>query len=142
MSSPRREVPPSRLVLEITETAAVANIAQAREFAARLEALGCRFALDDFGAGFGSFYYLKHLPFDFLKIDGEFIREACSTPTDQLIIAAVVQIAAGLGKHTIAEFVADAPTLDLVESFGVDFAQGFHVGKPVPAGDLLAHVAA
>jgi diguanylate cyclase (GGDEF)-like protein len=136
------DVPPSRLVLEITETAAVANIAQARAFAARLEAVGCRFALDDFGAGFGSFYYLKHLPFDFLKIDGEFIREACSTPTDRLIIAAVVQIAAGLGKHTIAEFVADEPTLELVGSFGVDFAQGFHVGKPVPAGDLFAHAPA
>ena len=131
-------VSPHRLILEVTETAAVANIPQAREFANRLGELGCRFALDDFGAGFGSFYYLKHLPFDYLKIDGEFVRNCIGTPTDQLVIKAVVQIARGLGKRTVAEFVGDEATVALLRRHGVDFAQGFHVGKPAPAEDLPA----
>lgn len=131
-----------RLILEVTETAAVANIPRAQEFAHRLGDLGCRFALDDFGAGFGSFYYLKHLPFDFLKIDGEFVRNCIGTPTDQLVIKAVVQIARGLGKRTVAEFVGDEATVALLRRHGVDFAQGFHVGKPAPVADLPAPVQA
>ena len=130
------DVSPHRLILEVTETAAVANIPQARQFADRLGDLGCRFALDDFGAGFGSFYYLKHLPFDYLKIDGEFVRNCVGTPTDQLVIQAVVQIARGLGKRTVAEFVGDEATVALLRRHGVDFAQGFHVGEPAPAGEL------
>ncbi len=122
----------SRLVLEVTETAAIVNVARAREFAGRLYALGCQFALDDFGSGFGSFYYLKHLPFDSLKIDGDFIRELPTSPRDQLTVKAIVDIARGLGKTTIAEYVQDAPTLDLLAGLGVDFAQGFHVGRPQP----------
>ena len=104
-SSARRErdlsrtgIDPSRLTFEITETAAVANIAKARAFAERLSELGCKFALDDFGAGFGSFYYLKHLPFDFLKIDGEFVKGCASSKTDRLLIEAVVGIAARHGQ--------------------------------------------
>src|SRR5918997_5597802 len=87
------EVCPSQIIFEITETIAVSNIPRAQHFAARLADLGCRFALDDFGAGFGSFYYLKHLPFDFLKIDGEFVSGCLTSRTDQLVIEAVVQIA-------------------------------------------------
>ncbi|CAN5506607.1 hypothetical protein BH20ACT19_BH20ACT19_04230 [soil metagenome] len=131
-------VSPHRLILEVTETAAVANIPRAREFAERLGELGCRFALDDFGAGFGSFYYLKHLPFDFLKIDGEFVRNCVGTPTDQLVIKAVVEIARGLGKRTVAEFVGDEATVELLRRHGVDFAQGFHVGEPAPVAELPA----
>jgi len=131
-------VSPHRLILEVTETAAVANIPRAREFADRLGELGCRFALDDFGAGFGSFYYLKHLPFDYLKIDGEFVRNCIGTPTDQLVIKAVVEIAKGLGKRTVAEFVGDEATVALLRRHGVDFAQGFHLGKPAPVEDLPA----
>jgi len=122
----------SRLVLEVTETAAIVNVDRAREFAKRLAALGCRFALDDFGAGFGSFYYLKHLPFDALKIDGDFIRELATNPRDQLTVKAIVDIARGLGKKTIAEYVEDAPTLRLLRELGVDYAQGYHVGRPQP----------
>lgn len=128
---------PRRLIFEVTETAAVANIHQAREFAERLARLGCRFALDDFGAGFGSFYYLKHLPFDYLKIDGEFVSNCLSSRTDQLVIEAVVAIARGLGKATIAEFVGDEATERFLRGHGVDLAQGFHVGQPMPVG-LLA----
>ena len=110
---------------------------RAQNFAARLADLGCRFALDDFGAGFGSFYYLKHLPFDYLKIDGEFVRHSAADPTDQLVIQAVVDIARGLGKRTVAEHVGDSETAALLQRMGVDHAQGFHLGEPAPLGDWL-----
>jgi diguanylate cyclase (GGDEF)-like protein len=129
-------VDPRRLIFEVTETAAVANIATARRFAERLTQLGCRFALDDFGAGFGSFYYLKHLPFDYLKIDGEFISGCLGNRTDQLVIEAVVRIARGLGKETVAEFVSDPQLEAFVRAQGVDHAQGYHVGRPVPVTQL------
>ena len=132
----RHQVDPRRLIFEITETAAVSNIPLARRFAERLTQLGCRFALDDFGAGFGSFYYLKHLPFDYLKIDGEFVSGCLGNKTDQLVIDAVVRIARGLGKQTIAEFVSDAALEQFVRSQGVDLAQGFHVGRPVPVAQI------
>ncbi len=125
-------VDPANLVLEVTETTAVANIPRAQQFAARLAELGCRFALDDFGAGFGSFYYLKHLPFDLLKIDGEFVRSCTTSTTDQLLIRAAVDIARGLGKKTIAEYVGDEETVELLRELGVDYAQGFHIGRPGP----------
>ena len=121
-----------RLTFEVTETAAMANIQLAREFAERLRAIGCRFALDDFGAGFGSFYYLKHLPFDYLKIDGEFVAHCLANRTDQLVIRAVVDIAQGLGKETVAEFVGDDDLVEFLRSQGVDYAQGFHIGHPLP----------
>jgi EAL domain-containing protein (putative c-di-GMP-specific phosphodiesterase class I) len=127
---------PSKLVFEVTETAAVNDLDKARRFAESLTRIGCRFALDDFGAGFASFYYLKHLPISYLKIDGEFIRELVRTPADQLLVKALVQISQGLGIKTIAEFVGDDETLQLLTEFGVDFAQGYHVGKPHPVADL------
>jgi diguanylate cyclase (GGDEF)-like protein/PAS domain S-box-containing protein len=130
-------VDPVNLVLEVTETTAVANIPLAQQFAARLAELGCRFALDDFGAGFGSFYYLKHLPFDLLKIDGEFVRSCTTSTTDQLLIRAAVDIARGLGKKTIAEYVGDAETVELLRELGVDYAQGFHIGRPGPLAARL-----
>jgi diguanylate cyclase (GGDEF)-like protein/PAS domain S-box-containing protein len=129
---------PGCLTFEVTETAAVANIHLAREFAERLRAIGCRFALDDFGAGFGSFYYLKHLPFDYLKIDGEFVSNCLSNRTDQLVIRAVVDIAQGLGKETVAEFAADEELVQFLRSQGVDYAQGYHVGRPLPLPQALA----
>jgi diguanylate cyclase (GGDEF)-like protein/PAS domain S-box-containing protein len=122
----------TQLIFEVTETTAVGNITAARAFARRLGELGCRFALDDFGAGFGSFYYLKHLPFDFIKIDGEFVRNCATDPNDRLVIAAVVQLARGMGKRTIGEFVSDHATLVALRELGVDYAQGFHLGRPAP----------
>jgi EAL domain-containing protein (putative c-di-GMP-specific phosphodiesterase class I) len=100
--------------------------------------LGCKLALDDFGAGFGSFYYLKHLPFDYLKIDGDFIRNLPSNPSDQLVVKAVVDIARGLGKETIAEFVGDADTTRLLAEYGVDYVQGYHLGRPERTSEALA----
>jgi EAL domain-containing protein (putative c-di-GMP-specific phosphodiesterase class I) len=130
-------VDPERLIFEITETTAVANIPAAQAFAARLAELGCRFALDDFGAGFGSFYYLKHLPFDYLKIDGEFVRQCATDPTDQLVIRAVVDIARGLGKRTVAEQAGDDATLATLRELGVDQAQGYFLGRPAPLAQWL-----
>jgi diguanylate cyclase (GGDEF)-like protein/PAS domain S-box-containing protein len=134
-------VPPDRLVFEITETAAIANIARAAAFAQRLAGLGCRFALDDFGAGFGSFYYLKHLPFDYLKIDGEYVRHCAENETDRILIAAVVQIARGMGKSTIAEFVTNQETVEVLTRLGVDYGQGYHLGRPQPLEHHLAAAA-
>jgi diguanylate cyclase (GGDEF)-like protein/PAS domain S-box-containing protein len=122
---------PRSLIFEVTETAAIVNIEKARRFAERLGELGCAFALDDFGAGFGSFYYLKHLPFDYLKIDGDFIRNLPASKADQLTVKAIVQIAHGLGKRTVAEFVGDDATLRLLRRYGVDYAQGYFTGHPV-----------
>jgi diguanylate cyclase (GGDEF)-like protein len=131
-------VRPWRLIIEITETAAITDIDVARRFAKRLRALGCRFALDDFGSGFASFVYLKHLPFDYLKIDGEFIAGCRHNRTDQLVIEALVMIARGLGIQTIAEFVADDETRCFVERQGIDYAQGYAVGRPAPLSNLFA----
>jgi diguanylate cyclase (GGDEF)-like protein/PAS domain S-box-containing protein len=129
-------IDPASLIFEVTETAAVADIEQARLFAQSLANVGCRFALDDFGSGYASFYYLKHLPISYLKIDGEFIRELPGSPTDQLIVRALVQVCEGLGIKTIAEFVTDQQIMDMVRDLGVDFAQGYHLGKPEPVSAL------
>jgi diguanylate cyclase (GGDEF)-like protein/PAS domain S-box-containing protein len=133
-----RAIDPANLVLEVTETAAIANMNRARGFATRLRALGCGFALDDFGAGFGSFYYLKHIPFDYVKIDGEFIHNLPASSTDQLILDSIVQMSKGLGKHTIAEFVGDSETVEVLKAHGVDYAQGYHLGRPRPIAEALA----
>jgi len=129
-------IDPSRLIFEVTETAAVADIEHARSFAQNLARVGCRFALDDFGAGYASFYYLKHLPISYLKIDGEFVRELPVSNTDRLIVKALVEVCSGLGIKTIAEFVSDQQTMDLVHDLGVDYAQGYHLGKPEPVSSL------
>ena len=131
-------VDPGQLIFEITETAAIANMDRARQFALRLERLGCRFALDDFGAGFGSFYYLKYFPIHYLKIDGDFIRALSRSMIDKRMVKAMVEIASGLGMKTIAEFVEDEATLILLREYGVDFAQGYHIGRPKPVAEVLA----
>jgi diguanylate cyclase (GGDEF)-like protein/PAS domain S-box-containing protein len=131
-------VAPERVIFEITETAALNSVTNARAFGDHLSEIGCRFALDDFGAGFGSFYYLKHLTFDYLKIDGEFVRDCRSNPIDKLVIAAIVQIASGMGKQTIAEFVGDNETVRLLTRLGVDYGQGYHLGVPAPLDEQLA----
>jgi EAL domain-containing protein (putative c-di-GMP-specific phosphodiesterase class I) len=129
---------PSHLVLELTETTALGNIENAKAFMERLQRSGCKFALDDFGMGFGSFYYLKHLPFDFLKIDGDFVRGFVGSSIDRLLVEAIVAIARGLGKETVAEFVGDADVADRLRMSGVDYAQGYHIGVPMPVTDVFA----
>jgi EAL domain-containing protein (putative c-di-GMP-specific phosphodiesterase class I) len=130
------QVDPAQLMIEVTETAAISDMARAGEFCAGVQALGCAVALDDFGAGFGSFQYLKHLPFQYLKIDGDFIRSLPSSPRDQIVVEALVQLARGMGKQTIAEYVGDAATVELLRELGVDYAQGFEVGRPHPVVPL------
>jgi len=131
-------VDPGQLMIEVTETAAISDMARAQAFCAGVQALGCAVALDDFGAGFGSFQYLKHLPFEYLKIDGDFIRGLPASPKDQLVVKALVDLARGLGKQTIAEYVEDQATLECLRDYGVDYAQGFEIGAPQPDVPLMA----
>jgi EAL domain-containing protein (putative c-di-GMP-specific phosphodiesterase class I) len=133
----RRPIARDRLIVEVTETAAIVNIDKAREVARALRELGCRFALDDFGAGFASFYYLKHLEFDFVKIDGEFVKSLSVNATDQLVVKSVVDIARGLGAETIAEFVEDGDSMRRLGELGVDYGQGYHLGRPAPVSQVL-----
>ncbi len=128
---------PSSLVLEITETSAISQIHQARAFAERVKELGCGLAIDDFGAGFGSFYYLKHLPYDLLKIDGEFVQGGPSNRADALIVDAVRDLAHGMGRRVVAEFVADAEIRDWLTHRGVDLLQGYEIGRPIPVEDAF-----
>lgn len=132
------QIDPRSLCFELTETAAIGNVDSAHNFARGLAETGCEFALDDFGNGYASFYYVKHMQFDYLKIDGEFIRGLLASSTDQVIVRSVVQMARGLGKKTIAEFVEDEATLRLLQRDGVDYAQGLHIGAPAPLDVLDA----
>jgi EAL domain-containing protein (putative c-di-GMP-specific phosphodiesterase class I) len=126
----RHDVDPERLIVEVTETAAIGDMRRAQTFCEGVHTLGSSVALDDFGAGFGSFQYLKHLPFRYLKIDGDFIRALPTSHKDQLVVRALVGVARGMGKQTIAEYVGDQPTMGLLRDYGVDYAQGFEVGRP------------
>jgi EAL domain-containing protein (putative c-di-GMP-specific phosphodiesterase class I) len=135
-------VDPSSLVLEITEKTAIANMEQARRFATRIAEIGCEFTLDDFGAGFGSFYYLKHLDVDYLKIDGEFVRGLVRSQIDQRMVQAMVEIAQELDLRTIAKCVETPETVALLQEYGVDFAQGYHLGRPAPTAELIGAVPA
>lgn len=123
-------VKPESLIFEITETAAVSNYQQARLLMAEIKKLGCQFSLDDFGVGFSSFNYLRELPADIIKIDGIFIKDLDKNADDQLFVKALVDVANGLGKKTIAEYVENKEILDILASFGVDYAQGFYIGRP------------
>jgi len=127
---------PGRLVIEVTETSAIVNIERAQKFAIALHRFGSSFALDDFGTGFGSFAYLKRIPAEYLKIDGEFVS-APRSHTDDSIIEAIVTLAGSLEKKTIAEYVEDEATLQALVDAGVDYAQGFHIGRPGPVADIL-----
>jgi diguanylate cyclase (GGDEF)-like protein/PAS domain S-box-containing protein len=133
-------IDPASLVFEVTETAAIGNIDHAKKFTTELRSRGCRFALDDFGAGFGSFHDLKHLPFDYFKIAGDFIRGSSANAADQLVVEAIVGIAKGMGKKTVAAFVTDKDIADRLRRSGVDYAQGFHIGVPRPVSETFAHI--
>ncbi|HTD04686.1 EAL domain-containing protein [Undibacterium sp.] len=129
-------IPFSLICFEITETAAIANLQKAVALIGRLRNLGCRFALDDFGVGMSSFNYLKHLPVDYVKIDGSFIKEIVGNPTDRAMVESINQIAHVMGKQTIAEFVENDAIIACLKEIGVDFVQGYGVGRPHP---LPAH---
>lgn len=124
------DIPPDKICFEITETAAIANLSDAVRFFEALRALGCRFALDDFGSGMSSYAYLKTLPVDFLKIDGVFIRDIAKDPINRAMVQSINEIGQVMGKKTIAEFVEDEEILRVLRQIGVDYAQGYGIGRP------------
>lgn len=120
----------SRLCFEITETAVIANLSLAIDFIGRMKKMGCMFALDDFGSGLSSFAYLKKLPVDFIKIDGEFVRDITNDPMDRAIVSAINDIGHEIGLITVAEYVENEDVLNLLEKLGIDYVQGFAVDQP------------
>jgi diguanylate cyclase (GGDEF)-like protein/PAS domain S-box-containing protein len=124
------EICPQLICFEVTETVAITNLAKAAAVMRQLKALGCSFALDDFGSGMSSFAYLKNLPVDYLKIDGVFVREIVTDPIAAEMVAAIAKIANVMGLQTIAEFVEDEPILDKLRQLGVDYAQGYGISQP------------
>jgi diguanylate cyclase (GGDEF)-like protein/PAS domain S-box-containing protein len=121
---------PENIIFEITETEAVRDLEKAKDFIKSLKQLGCKFSLDDFGVGFTSFLYLKEMQVDYIKIDGCFIKKLNENSKDQLFVKAIVDVASGLGIKTVAEFVENKETLELLRSMGVNYAQGYLIGKP------------
>ena len=125
-----RNVDPQRLILELTETAAVSDLQDAQRFIDAINQTGCSVCLDYYGSGFSTFAYLKYLAIGVLKLDGLFIRDLANNHENQIFVKAMVDIARGLGKTTVAEFVEDKPTLEMLRILGVDLAQGYYLGYP------------
>lgn len=125
----QHHIDPTRICFEITETAAIRNLPKAQDLMYRLKLLGCRFSLDDFGSGLSSFGYLKSLPVDYLKIDGSFIRDIASNPVHRAMVEAIHKVGRVIGIQTIAEFVEDSETLGVINNIGIDYAQGYAVGR-------------
>ena len=134
--------PPENLIFEITETAVADHLDAARDFAARLRELGCRFALDDFGVGHGTFTYLKHLAVDYLKIDIQFVRDLLTDDSDRQVVRAIIGVAKQFAIKTIAEGVENQATLEALRSMGADYAQGYWIGRPAPLDELWTPTAA
>jgi diguanylate cyclase (GGDEF)-like protein len=132
----RTQAPTSKVCFEITETAAIANLDNARDFMNRMKIIGCRFSLDDFGTGLSSYSYLRNLPVDYVKIDGVFIKELDKNPSDYAVVRSINEIGHYLGKKTIAEFVENDSILTQLREIGVDYAQGYGIEKPGLLADL------
>lgn len=132
-----QRVDPQRLCFEITETSAIAHLPNAVRMIKELRQLGCRFSLDDFGSGMSSFSYLKHLPVDYLKIDGSFVRDLPGDATSRAMVEVINHIGHVMGKHTIAEFAESMATVDALRAIGVDYAQGYAIARPVPFEQFL-----
>ena len=125
-------VPPHKLCFEITETAAMSDPSQALRFVQAIRALGCKFAVDDFGSGMASFAYLKFLPVDYVKIDGLFVRDILETPFSLAMVRSICEVAHAGGMLTVAEFAENAPIINCLRELGVDYAQGYGIARPQP----------
>jgi len=128
-------LPGEAICFEVTETAAIANLSQAQEFIQHLQTHKFRFALDDFGSGLSSYGYLKSLPFDILKIDGQFVRDMQSSAADKAIVSSIAELGQALGRLTVAEFVEDENLIGTLRDMGINFAQGYGIGRPEPLGE-------
>jgi diguanylate cyclase (GGDEF)-like protein len=129
------DIDPNQIMLEITETAAITNYQSAMDFISQLSDIGCRFALDDFGAGLSSFGYLKKMKVDFLKIDGQFVKGMADDPIDRMMVNNITHLAYGLGLFVIAESVEDSTLVEMLRDIGVHFAQGYHIQRPTNVED-------
>jgi EAL domain-containing protein (putative c-di-GMP-specific phosphodiesterase class I) len=130
------KIPTHKVCFEITETAAISNLSYAANFIQQLKAQGCQFSLDDFGSGLSSFAYLKNLPVDYLKIDGLFVKDILEDEVDLAMVKSINEVGHVMKKKTIAEFVENEAIFNLLKSLGIDYAQGYGIGKPVPLDDL------
>ena len=130
------DIPAHKICFEVTETAAIANLSYATGFIDQLKRRGCLFSLDDFGSGLSSFAYLKNLPVDYLKIDGLFVKDILDDNVDLAMVKSINEVGHVMGKKTIAEFVENEQIFNLLNVLGVDYAQGYGIGKPVPLDEL------
>ena len=126
------QVSAERIIFELTESASLSNIGATQQIISRIGELGCEFSIDDFGTGFSTFSYLKQLPAQSVKIDGSFVVDLASNPVDFALVKAIYEVATALGKKTVAEFVENEETLQILHKIGVTYAQGYHLGKPMP----------
>jgi Amt family ammonium transporter len=131
-------IPPNSVCFEVTETATIQNLTHAQRFIEGIRRCGCQLALDDFGSGLSSFAYLQNLKIDYLKIDGSFVRHIAEDNVALGMVRAINDVGRIMTIKTIAEFTESAAILDRLRSLGVDYAQGYHVGKPLPAQELFA----
>lgn len=132
----RYGVPRDKLIFEVTETTAVANLEDAADFIKEMRGIGCRFSLDDFGAGQSSYAYLKKLPVDFIKIDGAFVKNIADDDVDYALVKSITEMGHFLNKKIIAEYVSDQEIMEVVRDIGVDYVQGYYLGKPRFIEDL------
>ena len=130
-------LPTSKICFEITETAAIGSLDDAIEFMEKMKVIGVEFSLDDFGTGLSSYSYLRNLPVDYLKIDGVFVKDIKTNPSDYAVVKSINEIGHFMGKKTIAEYVEDDEILEILREIGVDFAQGYGIEKKMPITQLL-----
>ncbi|MBL4909700.1 MAG: EAL domain-containing protein [Alteromonadaceae bacterium] len=133
----QHNVDASRIIFELTESASLSNITATQRMVEKLLDLGCAFSIDDFGTGFSTFEYLKQLPAKSVKIDGSFVVDLAKNPVDLALVKAIYDVATALGKQTVAEFVENAATLEILANIGVTYAQGYYLGKPTPVDELF-----
>jgi len=133
----KSSIPPNKLCFEVTETAAITHLDKVIDFISKMNTFGCHFALDDFGSGLSSFAYLKNLPVDYLKIDGQFVKNIIQDPIDFAMVKSINEIGQVMGKLTIAEFVENNEILEKLKSIGVNYAQGYGIEKPLPIDDAF-----